>query len=34
MIEFGSAPQGISVDFEYPRGATTQMKNFYNAITA
>jgi hypothetical protein len=32
MIEIGSAPQEISVDFECPWGATTQMKSFYDAI--
>jgi hypothetical protein len=32
MIEISSAPQEISVDFECPWDATTQMKSFYDAI--
>jgi hypothetical protein len=32
MIQIGSAPQEISVDFECPWGAATQMKSFYDTI--
>jgi hypothetical protein len=32
MIEIGNAPQEISSDFKCPWGATTQMKDFYDAI--